>query len=112
MRFIAKLLLPLSLILAWHCGANAVPAAAQEPPLKVLFIGNSYIYVNDLPGMIVALAEAAGGRKIEIGQRTPGGYLLQQHTNAGKPLAKIAPAEAKQLQAIAWQTVRDLAKNI
>src|SRR5271165_4979908 len=34
-------------------------------PLKVLFIGNSYTYVNDLPSLIEGLADAAGGRKIQ-----------------------------------------------
>ena len=44
-------------------------AQVAEPPLKVLFIGNSYTYVNDLPSLIVGLADAAGGRKIETDQR-------------------------------------------
>ena len=51
------LLIPLLLVPAW------ATAQVGEPPLKVLFIGNSYTYVNDLPSLIVGLADAAGGRK-------------------------------------------------
>ena len=56
-------------------------AQVAEPPMKVLFIGNSYTYVNDLPSLVVGLADAAGGRKIETDQRLPGGYTFQQHVS-------------------------------
>ena len=62
---------------------------AGEPPLKVLFIGNSYTYVNDLPSLIVGLADAAGGRKIQTDQYVVGGYTLEQQTNDPKAIAKI-----------------------
>jgi len=50
-----------------------------EEPLKVLFIGNSYTSFNNLPGLVAALAEAAGGRKIETAKHTPGGCTFQRH---------------------------------
>jgi len=59
-------------------------------PLTVLFLGNSYTYANDLPGMIAALAEAAGGQKIETAQYTPGGYTLQRHFLDGRAVPMIA----------------------
>ena len=71
------LLLPLS---AW---------VRADEPLKVLFIGNSYTYVNDLPSLVVGLADAAGGRKIETGQYLPGGYTLEQHARDKKALEII-----------------------
>ena len=43
------------------CGG--APAGVEELPpdaKRVLFVGNSLTYVNDLPGMVQALAEAAG----------------------------------------------------
>ena len=41
----------------------SVPATAADPPadsLRVLFIGNSLTYFNDLPAMLAALAKAGG----------------------------------------------------
>jgi hypothetical protein len=53
--------------LAAECDASAPPADAAAPgadagptSLKVLFIGNSYTYVNDLPGMLSRIAATAG----------------------------------------------------
>ena len=62
---------------------------AEEPPLKVLFIGNSYTRVNDLPSMITGLAEAAGGRRIEADSHLPGGRTFEKHLAERKALAKI-----------------------
>ena len=63
---------------------------AGEPPLKVVFIGNSYTYVNDLPSLIVGLADAAlGGRKIQTDQYVVGGYTLEQQAKDKKAIAKI-----------------------
>ena len=64
-------------------------AQVAEPPMKVLFIGNSYTYVNDLPSLVVGFADAAGGRKIETDQRLPGGYTFQQHVKGSKAIEKI-----------------------
>ena len=64
-------------------------AQAGEPPLKVLFIGNSYTYVNDLPALIVGLADAASGRKIETGQHLIGGCTLERHVKDKKAIEKI-----------------------
>ena len=73
-----------------------VPLVGQETPpapLKVLFIGNSYTYVNDLPAMIVGLAEAAGGRKIEVDGHLVGGCTLEKHVKDQKALDKIHAAK-------------------
>jgi hypothetical protein len=51
-------------------GANSCP--------RVLFIGNSYTSVNDLPGMFAALAKA-GGHPIQTGMVAPGGWTLAEH---------------------------------
>jgi len=69
----------------------AMPAAGEDTkPIRVLFIGNSYTYVNDLPGMIAALAKAGHQRPIESDKETPGGCTLEQHWRNGKAAAKIA----------------------
>lgn len=70
---------------SWFAAAGALPAE----PLHVLFIGNSYTFVNDLPGTLAALAEAGGGAKIEYEQVTPGGCTLEKHFKNGNAVKKI-----------------------
>ena len=55
-----------------------------RPVLRVLFIGNSLTYTNDLPGMVAAISEAAGGGPvIEAHALTAGGADLGDHWNNG-----------------------------
>jgi hypothetical protein len=63
-------------------------ANADDPPLKVLFIGNSYTRVNDLPSMLASLA-AANGQKIEVESHLPGGRSLEKHLREKKAVEKI-----------------------
>ena len=65
------LLIPLLLV------PGCATAHVGDPPLKVLFIGNSYTSVNDLPSLVEALAEAAGGQGIESDQQLPGGFTFE-----------------------------------
>lgn len=51
---------------------------AQAP--KVLFIGNSYTEVNNLPNLIKSVANSVG-ESIEFSSNTPGGCTFQQHCN-------------------------------
>jgi hypothetical protein len=51
-------------------------AAQEEPPLRVFFLGNSYTYYNDLPALVVKLAAASPGRKIDAKAVTRGGSTL------------------------------------
>ncbi len=55
-------------------------ARADTEPLRVLFIGNSYTSVNNLPGMIEALATAAKEKRpLQSTAITPGGWSFHQH---------------------------------
>jgi hypothetical protein len=68
------------------------PAFGQEAPtapLKVLFVGNSYTSVNDLPAVVAGLAEAAGGRRIEVDRHLVGGCTLEKHVKDQKAIDKI-----------------------
>ena len=47
---------------------------------RVFFIGNSYTYVNNLPGLIQSIA-ASNGDVLEHHSHTPGGSTLQNHSN-------------------------------
>ena len=53
-------------------------SVAQEK--KVLFLGNSYTAVNDLPSLLVALA-LSGGHNLYTDRNTPGGYTLAYPSN-------------------------------
>jgi hypothetical protein len=68
-------------------------APAAERPLRVFFIGNSYTFVNNLPGVLAGLADAAGGRKIQTAQYTPGGWTLEAHFKDGKAVAAMSQGE-------------------
>jgi hypothetical protein len=65
------------------------PSAWADDSLRVLFIGNSYTYVNDLPGLFLGLSEA-GGRTVRTDACAFGGYSLDDHTRTQATLDKIA----------------------
>jgi len=60
---------------------------AQETK-RVLFLGNSYTYVNDLPQLLVEVANSVGDVVIK-NQNTPGGYSLEGHSTDVVSLNKI-----------------------
>jgi hypothetical protein len=95
--------LGLLLVLA---GASIAHAAAQSPAnalterptLRVLLVGNSLIYVNNLPGLLRSLARAqADGPLIETETYVMPGAELAQHWKRG--------AVAKALQGSHWDVV-------
>ena len=56
---------------------------------RVLFLGNSYTYVNNLPQLIADVAQSTNDNLI-FESNTPGGYTLQGHSSNATSLAKIA----------------------
>jgi hypothetical protein len=64
---------------------------AQPQIKKVLFIGNSYIYVNDLPLLLSNAAQSVGDSVI-YDSNCIGGYTLQSHSTNATTLQKIAQA--------------------
>jgi hypothetical protein len=54
------------------------------PPTRVLFIGNSYTYFNNLPALVKTLAEAAGAGPVEVRMVAPGGWRLVDHWEKGE----------------------------
>ena len=76
----------LSLVIAVLAGcARAEPL---PPPVRVLFIGNSYTYVNDLPHRFAELAQA-GRHPVIVDMAAPGGWTLQQHAGSAETSRKI-----------------------
>src|ERR1043166_6791316 len=84
--------LPPSLLTALALLLTAAPTPAGGGPkeVRVLFIGNSYTYVNDLPKMIAALARAGKQPPLVYERETPGGCTLEKHWKDGKAARKIA----------------------
>jgi hypothetical protein len=66
--------------------ANSFQATEQQT-IRVLFIGNSYTYVNDLPWLTQELAESAKEtRTLETEMVVVGGATLKSHWKRGKAL--------------------------
>jgi hypothetical protein len=73
-------------------GPKANPRERRPPEqggLRVLFIGNSLTYSNDLPLIVQALAKAAG-QPMYVDSVTFGGFSLDDHWNSGEALKAIA----------------------
>lgn len=64
-------------LLIWILHLFAGRLFAQEPP-RVLFIGNSYTAVNNLPQMVVDIAQSMG-ENMEYRSNTPGGCTFEMH---------------------------------
>jgi len=81
MRLRHLLVLGALALLPLGCSSSANPCNGSESsPLctRVLFVGNSYTYVNDLPGVFTALA-ASGGHHVATGMLATGGATLADH---------------------------------
>lgn len=63
-------------LLAYHPAAPERTAGVAA--VRILFVGNSYTYVNDLPGTVSSLS-AAGGHPVETATLAEGGWTLAQH---------------------------------
>src|SRR3954453_3770357 len=71
-------------------------APSKQTSCGVLFIGNSYTSVNDLPHVFTEVAESAG-RSVSSSALDPGGATLAQHV--------AAPATAARLHDGTWNVV-------
>ncbi len=66
----------------------AIPFAAKAKTLKVLFIGNSYTFVNNLPQMVADVSSSMGDTLI-FDSYTVGGYAFSDHSTDPLCAAKI-----------------------
>jgi hypothetical protein len=75
-------------------GAPPKTPASQPAPLRVLFIGNSFVYSNDLPHQLQVLAAGdKGGRPMEVKSVVHGGWFWQQHVDDGGAAKEIAASK-------------------
>jgi len=73
------------------------PSEERAPACtRVLFIGNSYTTVNDLPGVFASLARS-GGHRVETKRAAVDGWTLANHADS--------PATATALTASRWDIV-------
>lgn len=68
------------------------PRCDNDSCKHVLFIGNSYTFVNDLPATLTALTES-GGHQIETGMAAEGGWTLTNHANSSDTINKITSSQ-------------------
>ena len=78
----------LSLVAAASCGSTA-PDPGLDPDLRILFIGNSLTYVNNLPAMVQQLGTSNPARPVSVSSVAFGDYSLQDHWNRGDALTAI-----------------------
>jgi hypothetical protein len=64
-------------------------AQGQGQTKSVLFLGNSYTNVNNLPQMLASAASSTGDVLL-YDSNTPGGYTLEGHSTNATSLSKIA----------------------
>jgi hypothetical protein len=84
-------------LLAWiglGCGVGST--GAPEPDgaelgegTRVLFIGNSYLYTADIPRIVQALADSAGGEKLAVATVAGPDLALVDHWNDGSAVRRI-----------------------
>ncbi|MEM8859410.1 MAG: DUF4886 domain-containing protein [Chloroflexota bacterium] len=67
---------------------NVVERVNTDESLDVLFVGNSFTYYNDLPGMFRELAQA-GGYNVRVDMVAEGGASLQDHSFSPETLDAI-----------------------
>jgi hypothetical protein len=81
-----------TLVLATSCNASSSEPGPQPPPdpdLRVLFIGNSLTYSNDIPTLVDALVQTAGSAEFHYEAVAFGNYSLEDHWNRGDALRAI-----------------------
>src|ERR1044071_1037943 len=74
------------MLVAAIAGCAQAPAASAR---RILFIGNSLTYGNDVPGIVQALADSDGTGPIEVETVAFPDYALVDHWNEGTAMNRI-----------------------
>ncbi len=81
------------LLVLCSCSSSSDCGNAQDSSCtRVLFIGNSYTYVNDLPNTFAQLAQS-GGHKVKVGMAAQGGLTLADHVQLSETLNTLNSAK-------------------
>ena len=73
------------------CGSSGT-APDTDPTLRILFIGNSLTYANDLPATVQRLGQSDHSRSVVVSSVAFGNYSLEDHWNRGDAQRAIASA--------------------
>src|SRR5688572_22488121 len=94
MRLRTKLLLPLVITCAGLLvGCLSIPSTAPRlvgEGRLALFIGNSYLYTMDVPGLVQSFADSAGNDRLAVMTIAGPDMALIDHWNAGTARQEIA----------------------
>lgn len=73
---------------------TALPAPTNMPEaeIRVLFLGNSYTYGNDLPELFAELARS-GGHNVEVDMLAEGGLRLSDHAQSVETLDRLTSSQ-------------------
>lgn len=82
-------------VLAWAaagCLGNSTPTGTGFPDgnARVLFVGNSLTYTNNLPSMFLALARLAGDDDVQVSSIARPDYALEDHWAEGAVQRSLA----------------------
>lgn len=69
---------------------NRVLSREAKDELRVLFIGNSFTYTNDLPAIVAAMAEASGQKQFTYKSIAFPDYSLEDHWQQGEARKAIS----------------------
>lgn len=72
-----------------HCslagtGPSEDPEPDPEATVRILFVGSSLTYFNDLPWMVRAFADSAGIEGVQVAQIAKPDFALEDHWNDGQ----------------------------
>ena len=67
---------------------SKIPDPVAEDGSKILFVGNSHTFTNDLPGVFYQMAEA-GGHKVDVYDLTEGSYSLKMYSDPEDGLGSV-----------------------
>src|SRR5262245_28146207 len=80
----------LALSLLPSCGTSTITSGLSGEGRRVLFIGNSYLYTQDIPGIVQALADSAKGDRLAVQTVAGPDMALIDHWSAGDARREIA----------------------
>jgi hypothetical protein len=89
-RRVAALVLASIVVSGADCSGTSVDPRGVGDGRRVLFIGNSLTYYNDLPGIVQTLADSAGGERLVVAEVTGPDMALVDHWQIGEAQLEIA----------------------
>lgn len=87
-RQLLRQIVNLSLVVLLLAGCAGAQDTEPKDSTRVLFIGNSLTFFNDLPEMFAELARS-GGHEVDADMSAQGGWTLSDHATSKKTLDKI-----------------------